>query len=285
MQNAQCLTLAAMRKFVAASGSLTFRGASRMEVYGLIERTLTAQDYGRLKKKDTGVVRRYLAKVSGRSLAQLTRLIRRYRQRGTVQPSKPRRHRFPRRYTAEDVALLAAVDAAHEGLSGPALRWILKREYNVYGHHEYQRLASISASHIYNLRLTATYRCHHVHHSKTRPRAVAIGERRRPNPRGRPLPAAPRGPAGAPGGRAPDRPAAPSRARGSGRLVAGRRDAASRAPRCCVAGGGSGGGHLKQCSSRHVPFPAGAGWLRRPRVAGNATALGGPSSGSCCRGC
>ncbi len=97
-------------------------------------------------------MRRYLAKVSGRSLAQITRLIRRYRQSGTVQPCKPGRHRFPRRYTAADVALLAAVDAAHEGLSGPALRRILEREYNVYGHHEYQRLASISASHIYNLR-------------------------------------------------------------------------------------------------------------------------------------
>lgn len=186
MQNAQRLTLAEMREFVAASGSLTFRGASRTEVYGLIERTLKAQCYGRLKKKDKGVVRRYLAKLSGRSMAQLTRLIRRYRQRGTVQPSKPRRHRFARRYRAEDVALLAAADAAHEGLSGPALRWILKREYNVYGHHEYQRLAAISASHIYNLRRTAAYRRHHVHHSKTRPRAVAIGERRRPEPRGRP---------------------------------------------------------------------------------------------------
>ena len=187
MQNAQRLTLAEMREFVAASGSLTFLGASRVEVYGLIERTLQAQPYGRLKKKDKGVLRRYLAKISGRSLPQVARLIRRYHQRGTVQPAAPRRrHRFARRYTDKDVALLAAVDAAHEGLSGPALRHILEREYLVYGHHEYQRLASISASHVYNLRRTAAYRRHHVHHGKTRPRAVAIGERRRPDPRGRP---------------------------------------------------------------------------------------------------
>ncbi len=47
-------------------------------------------------------------------------------------------------------------------------------------------MASLSASHIYNLRRTAVYREHHVHHTRTRSRAVAIGERRRPNPCGRP---------------------------------------------------------------------------------------------------
>ena len=94
-------------------------------------------------------MRRYLAKISGRSLAQITRLIR-------------------RRYTHDDIALLAAVDAAHEGLSGPALRRILWREHHVYGKAAYQRLASLSASHIYNPRRTAVYRQHHVHHTRTR---------------------------------------------------------------------------------------------------------------------
>ena len=60
------------------------------------------------------------------------------------------------------------------------------REYRVYGKREYQRLASISPSHIYNLRRTAGYRRHHLHVTKTRARAVAIGERRRPDPGGRP---------------------------------------------------------------------------------------------------
>ena len=187
MQHAQRLTLEEMEEFVSSSSSLSFTGADRKEIYGLVEVSLQARQYQQLSKKDKGVVRRYLAKVSGRSMAQITRLISRYRQRGTVQPAAPsRRHRFARRYTAEDIALLAAADAAHEGLSGPALRRILEREYTVYGHHEYQRLASISASHIYNLRRTAAYRRHHLHHGKTRPRAVAIGERRRPDPRGQP---------------------------------------------------------------------------------------------------
>ena len=164
-----------MREFVAVSGSLSFTGADREEIYGFVEGTWQARQYLRLSKKDKGVVRRYLATISGRSLAQITRLIRRYRQSAAVQPAAPRRHRFPRRYTADDIALLAAVDAAHEGLSGAAVRRILQREYTVYGKNEYQRLASISASHIYNLRRSDVYRRHHLHIAKTRARAVASG--------------------------------------------------------------------------------------------------------------
>ena len=111
-----------------------------------------------MTKKDKGVVRRYLAKLSGRSLPQITRLIRQYRQSGAVRVSQPRRRRFPTRYTADDIALLAAVDAAHEGLSGPAVRHILWREYTVYNKAAYQRLASISASHIYKTLLHGSSR-------------------------------------------------------------------------------------------------------------------------------
>ena len=186
MQKAESLTREQMREFLAASEELDFALARRTEIYDLVERTLRRQRYLALTKKDKGVVRRYLAKLSGRSLPQITRLIRQYRQSGAVRVSQPRRRRFPTRYTADDIALLAAVDAAHEGLSGPAVRHILWREYTVYNKAAYQRLASISASHIYNLRRTAAYRQHHVHHTKTRSRGVSIGERRKPDPRGQP---------------------------------------------------------------------------------------------------
>ena len=186
MQKAESLTREQMREFLAASEELDFALARRTEIYDLVERTLRRQRYLELTKKDKGVVRRYLAKLSGRSLPQITRLIRQYRQSGAVRVSQPRRRRFPTRYTADDIALLAAVDAAHEGLSGPAVRHILWREYTVYNKAAYQRLASISASHIYNLRRTAAYRQHHVHHTKTRSRGVSIGERRKPDPRGQP---------------------------------------------------------------------------------------------------
>jgi len=53
------------------------------------------------------------------------------------------RHRFEPRYTPADTELLASIDEAHETLSGPATRAILKREFELYGKPEFERLAAI----------------------------------------------------------------------------------------------------------------------------------------------
>ena len=95
------------------------------------------------------------------------------------------RPNFPRRYTAADIATLAEVDAAHEDLSGPAVRHLCQRGWTVYGDARFQRLANISASHIYNLRRSETYRKIRVSVQHTRARQVSIGERRQPDPKGR----------------------------------------------------------------------------------------------------
>ena len=186
MQHAERLTLAEMREFLDASSNLSFAGTGRKQIYGLLEGVLRSQKYLGLAKKDKGIVRRYLVKISGLSVAQITRLIARWRERGVIEPRTARRYRFPQRYTNDDILLLATTDGAHEGLSAPAIRRILQREFKVHGQANDERLASISASHIYNLRRTRIYREQRVHHTKTRASAVASGERRKPEPRGRP---------------------------------------------------------------------------------------------------
>jgi transposase len=124
--------------------------------------------------------------MTGRSRAQVTRWIARYRKSGSLQPAPYRRHRFPKRYTRADIELLASVDEAHENLSGPVTRRILQRKYHQYGKPEYERLSAISVSHLYNLRQEPRYRERRLHYRKTRPTGVAIGERRCPDPRGQP---------------------------------------------------------------------------------------------------
>ncbi len=186
MQHAERLTLAEMREFLSASNNLSFAGTGRKQIYGLVEGVLRAQKYLGLSRKDKGIVRRYLVKISGLSKAQITRLIARWRERGVIEPQTSWRRRFPRRYTPSDIKLLADTDGAHEGLSGPAVRRILQREYEVHNRADYERLASISASHIYNLRRSRAYREHRVHHTQTRASAVSIGERRKPEPHGQP---------------------------------------------------------------------------------------------------
>ena len=128
----------------------------------------------------------YVAKMTGMSRAQLTRLIGVYLDGGAVKARKYRRRRFPTRYTAEDIELLAGIDEAHETLSGPATQRILYRAFHDYGDARYERLAAISVAHLYNLRRSRAYREGRVRYQKTRPVQVAIGERRQPDPQGRP---------------------------------------------------------------------------------------------------
>jgi len=186
IEQSEALSPLQMGEFVRASEAVVFVGQSRGEVYAWVEATLLRQEYFRQGKQQRGLIRTYLSKVSGRSLPQITRLIRQYRHSGHISAPAYRRHRFPRRYTDRDVALLAGVDQAHQWLSGPATKHILAREFAVFGKTEFQRLAGISVSHLYNLRRTPRYRKCAARWEPTRPASVSIGERRRPEPHGRP---------------------------------------------------------------------------------------------------
>lgn len=152
MRNLERLTLAEMKEFVAGNRHVGWSVVERESVYGLVEQVLKARQYRRLKKGQKGIVRSFLAKVTAMSRAQLTRLIQRWTQTRRIERQPLRRPNFPRKYTAADIALLAEVDAAHEDLSGPAVRHLCQRGWTVFGDERFQRLAGISPSHIYNLR-------------------------------------------------------------------------------------------------------------------------------------
>jgi transposase InsO family protein len=180
------LSLQQIERFLAAAKEVRFEASERKEVYGWIERLLCQQEYMQQGRRARGLLRRYIAKMTGFSRAQVTRLVGRYVASGQVRVKSSRRHRFPQRYTRADIELLAQVDEAHEGLSGPATRRILEREFREYGKTEFERLAAISNGHLYNLRRHPRYRQRRTNYQKTRPSMVPIGERRRPDPQGRP---------------------------------------------------------------------------------------------------
>lgn len=186
MGNAKLLSAAEIGRFLEASKGIDFSGAERCGVYQWIEETLQRYRYSRQSKEVRGVLREFIIKMTGLSVPQVTRLIGRYLDGGQVREKEYRRHRFARQYRPDDILLLAGVDEAHGRLSGPATQRILEREWEVFGRPEFERLASISVSHLYNLRQTITYRRRCVVMGKTAPTTVAIGERRRPDPEGRP---------------------------------------------------------------------------------------------------
>src|SRR5271170_350125 len=186
MDDSEATSLEQLRAFLAGSGEVHFAGQRRDEVYGWTEGTLVQHQYSVLSRPEKGVVRRYLARMTGLSRAQVTRLIHSYTDSGRVKAALYQRSKFATRYTKSDVELLAYVDKSHGNLSGPATKRILEREYSEYSQSAYQRLAGISVAQIYRFRNSESYRKRNTSYQPTRPTPIPIGERRKPRPQGRP---------------------------------------------------------------------------------------------------
>src|SRR5260370_28805395 len=122
MEKTERVALGEIREFVEGSRAIGFAAPKGQAVYEFIERVLKSQQYRRINRGQKGIVRRFLAKMTGLSRAQLTRWIGRWMKTRRVQRKPACRPRFPRKYPAADIALLAGVDAAHEDLPGPPIR-------------------------------------------------------------------------------------------------------------------------------------------------------------------
>ena len=180
-------TIDQIADFLSGTQAVAFSALSHpQECYRWIEAVLVKFRYARLGKRDKGVVRQYLIKVSGYSRQQITRLIERHRASGMLRRHPRTVAGFKRQYTLIDVALLAAMDERHDTPCGPAVKKLCERAYAVFGQSEYERLAAISVSHLYNLRKSTPYARHRRHFEKTRARQIPIGERRKPAPNGQP---------------------------------------------------------------------------------------------------
>ena len=186
MEEARLQTIAQVRAFLDGATEITFR-VPKMERYPFIERVLIRFGYAAQGRVGKGVLLRYLVRLTGLSRQQVTRLVRQYRQDGTLSTRHgPPQHGFRGRFTATDVALLADMDALHGTVSGPATKKLMERAYHLFGDARFERLAGISVSHLYNLRGGTQYQRTRRHWTKTRPTGVPIGQRRAPQPNGRP---------------------------------------------------------------------------------------------------
>lgn len=176
-----------LRDFLSGTQAVAFSVLGDKDAsYRWIQGELVRFRYLSSARPDKGVVIRYLMKVSGYSRQQITRLVTQYRDTGQLKRRQRTVAGFVSRYTTEDIQLLAAMDERHETPCGPAVKKLCERAYRVFGQVEYERLATISVSHLYNLRQTTTYTRQRRHFEKTRPKVSSIGERRKPRPNGKP---------------------------------------------------------------------------------------------------
>ena len=181
-------TIGQLRAFVEGNEAVDFEPKDRDEAYGFVRDTLERFGYRGLGKRDKGVVLRFLVAATGTSLKQMERLVRQWRQTGSIRDRRGgnRGRPFARTYTAADIRRLAEVDEAYEQMSGLATREVLRRLFEVFGEADYARLAGISNGHVYNLRASATYGAARTAWTKTKGPAVSIGLRQAPEPEGRP---------------------------------------------------------------------------------------------------
>jgi len=186
MNDEQLQTIEQVKQFLEGSEEVEFRGLTAEEKYYWIEGVLIRFRYHRLKRDEKGVIRRYLQKVTGYPMSQVSRLIAEYKRRGRLKKTEYRRHRFPMKYTPSEVGLLARTDELHGYLSGPATKKIMEREYEVYGQAEFGNISLISVAHLYNLRKSDIYRGMTRRFTRTKPVVSRIGERAKPDPKGQP---------------------------------------------------------------------------------------------------
>ena len=78
------------------------------------------------------------------------------------------------------------MDERHNHPSGPVLKKLCERAWQRFGQDQYQNLAGISVSHLYNLRRSTPYQRQRCTLTKTRPKAAPIGIRRKPCPNDQP---------------------------------------------------------------------------------------------------
>lgn len=186
MNDSRIVSIAQIKEFAKVAKDIEFKGSSRNEKYKWIEEVLMRFGYFSQKKKDKSVLKKYAMQMTGFSDAQLTRLIKQKKQKGEIEVATAKRNKFTKVYTVEDIAKLIETDRAHDRLSGPATKKIFEREYSVFGKEAFKRLKDLSVAHLYNLRETRQYVSWAKFFAKTKPTPINIGERRKPDPQGRP---------------------------------------------------------------------------------------------------
>ena len=180
-------TVEQVRAFLAGTASVGFELPAESGRYAWIVDILRQFGYARLKRRDKGLLRRFLLKVSGYSRAQLNRLIAQWCEtRALADRRGPPAVPFVTRYTDADIRLLVELDELHATLSGLAMKKLAERAYTVFSQGQYARLAGISVAHLYNLRHTQGYLRRRATVVKTRSVSIPIGERRKPQPNGNP---------------------------------------------------------------------------------------------------
>jgi len=152
-------TVESLEAFLQGNQQVAFTVlGSKTERYNFVRKTLIKFSYMTLPKKNKGTVIRYLLKLTEYSRQQLTRLIKQYTETGRINWTPCRSNGFSKKYTDQDIKLLAKTDEFHDTPCGHTLKKLCERAHDIFDDKAYQRLTKISVSHVYNLRDSERYK-------------------------------------------------------------------------------------------------------------------------------
>ena len=188
MKDSNLKDIKEVEAFLGKSEGMEFEKIDRKDAYKWIEGILKKFDYLVCRKKHKTIIKKYINKMTGYSRKQITNLIAKFRDTGEIKREGYERHKFEKKYSSDDIRLLAHTMELHSYPNGAVVKQILKREAEKYGQEKYKRLSEISVSHIYNLRKTDIFRWSVTYYQGTKKsnKAVGIGQREKPQPTGRP---------------------------------------------------------------------------------------------------
>ena len=166
-----------LEAFLQGTQKLVISLSSIEDKYRCIRETIKRFSYRTCKRSEKRVVFLYLKKLTGYKKVQLYRLIKRALD-GSLKRQTYQRENIHCVYTRGDIKLLEKTDELHFRLNREATREILRREYAIFGHKEFEKLSGISSSHIDNLRKTNSYKTTWVNGTKAT--VVPIGKTMKP---------------------------------------------------------------------------------------------------------
>lgn len=187
MNDDHLVSIAQLKEFSKLTNSAKFKSNdSKEETYEWIGRTLSKFRYFSLKKREKGIVKGYVMKMTGYSDGAVDKLIARKKKFGKIFVKERTQNTFQTFYTGEDVELLAEVSNVTLNQNGYALKEMCRSMYIDFKDNRFEKLSHISVSHLYNLKRSNLYINKSLFYTKTNPVQRNIGIRMKPQPYGKP---------------------------------------------------------------------------------------------------
>src|SRR5579863_7393568 len=145
MDDSRLLNVTQLGEFLKAAKKVvvTLENASISEKYSFIEKIVKQFSYPKLSKKEKRIVIAYIKKVTGYKKQRVYQLAARA-EGGTLKAAVYVRVKPHKIYTTGDIKLLETTDELHLRLSEDATKEILRREFEMFHHAEYQTISHVS---------------------------------------------------------------------------------------------------------------------------------------------